>query len=138
MSWLQYDWWSRREMNAEGGGSWQKHDPWKLLSCLPESSYKEDCFVMSTDPPGTTNPVQQPGFGAIYQTPSKGQPYTPGGRKKRLNRVFPLFNKARAGCHYGEECIYAHRCSVCKREDHGKCTCPYRNQEGEKEVVIIK
>ena len=106
-------------MNAEGGGgSWQKHDPWQLLLCLPESS-KEDCFVMSTDPPGTTHPVQQPGFGAIYQTPSKGQPYTPGGQRKRLNRVCPLINKARAGCHHGEECIYVHRCSVCKREDHG-------------------
>ena len=27
MSWLQYDWQARREMNAEGVESWQKHDP---------------------------------------------------------------------------------------------------------------
>ena len=36
MSWIQYDWQARREMNAEGAESWQKRDPWQLLSCLPD------------------------------------------------------------------------------------------------------
>ena len=91
---------------------------------------------MNTDLSGPMQPMKQPGFGGIYQTSSKGQPYMPGGRRKRLNRACPLFNKAWAGCHYGEECIYAHRCSVCKEEDHGKLACPSRNQEGEKEGLM--
>ena len=134
MSWIQYDWRSRREMNAEGMESWQKRDPWQLLSCLPGTTMKEDCFAINTDAPGPVQSVKhQQGFGGMYMTQNKGQPFTPGGRRWKLNRVCPLFNKSWAGCHYGEECIYAHRCSVCKKEDYGRCACPSRNQEGERE-----
>ena len=31
MSWLQYEWRSWREMNAEGVEAWQRWDPWQLL-----------------------------------------------------------------------------------------------------------
>ena len=131
-AWIQYDWRSRREMNAEGVESWQKRDPWQLLSCLPGTTRREDCFAINTKASGPAQMAkQQPGSGGIYLPPSKGQPLTPGGRRRRLNRVCPLFNKARAGCHYGEECIFVHRCSVCKKEDHGRYACP--SQDGERE-----
>ena len=118
------------------GESLQKRDPWQLLSCLPGSS-KEDCFVMSTDPSGTTHPVDSQGLGLYIKHPVKDNlMYMPGGRRKKLNRVCPLFNKARVSSHHGEEYIYAHMCSVCKREDHGKCACPSRNQEGKKEGLM--
>ena len=133
-SWLQYDWQSRREMNAEGVEAWQRRDPWQLLSCLPGASAR-DCFAINTDTPLPVQPTKhqgQPGLGNTYPIPNRGQAFTPGGRRWGVNRVCPLFNKARAGCHYGEECIFAHRCSVCKKEDHGRCTCPTRGQESEK------
>ena len=136
MSWLQYDWRSRREMNAEGVESWQKRDPWQLLSCLPGTTTGDDCFTINAEPPrlGQQSAKHHPGFGGIHLTTSKGQPLTPGGRRRRLNRVCPLFNKTRAGCHYGEECIFAHRCSVCKKDDHGRWAC--RNQDGERESLL--
>ena len=135
MSWLQYDWRSRREMNA-GVEAWQRRDPWQLLSCLPGTTTMEDCFAVTTEVPGPVQPVKhQSGLGVPYLTPGRGQLFTPAGRRQKWNRVCPLFNKARAGCHYGEECIYVHRCSVCKREDHGKWTCPARNQKVEKDGV---
>ena len=137
MSWIQYDWRSRREMNAEGVESWQKRDPWQLLSCLPGTTRMEDCFTLHTDLPGPVQQVkQQPGSGGIYPMSSKGQFFTPAGRRRRVNRVCPLFNKSRAGCHYGDECIFGHRCSVCKKEDHGKYACPSRNQDGDKEGLM--
>ena len=91
-------------MNAKGGESWQKCAPWQLLSCLSGLS-KDDCFVMSTDLLEPTQPTKQPGSGGVYQTPSKGQPYMPVGRRKRLNRVCPLFNKVQVGCQYKEELL---------------------------------
>ena len=137
MSWIQYDWQARREMNAEGAESWQKRDPWQLLSCLPGTITKADCFAINSDAPGPVQVAkQQRGLGGTYTSSNKGQPYTPGGRRRKLNRVCPLFNKARAGCHYGEECIYVHRCSGCKKEDHGKYACPTRSQEGERESIM--
>ena len=137
MSWIQYDWRSQRKMNAEGMESWQKCDPWQLLSCLPGMTMKEDCFAINTDAPGAVQSEKhQQGFGGMYMTQNKGQPFTPGGRRQKLNRVCPLFNKSRAGCHYGEEYIYAHRCSMCKKEDHGRCACLSRSQEGEREGLM--
>ena len=134
MSWIQYDWRSRREMNAEGVESWQKRGPWQLLSCLLGTTRMEDCFTLHTDLPGPVQLVkQQPGSGGIYPMSSKGQLFTPAGRRRKVNRVCPLFNKSRAGCHYGDECIFGHRCSVCKKEDHGKYASPSRNQEGDRE-----
>ena len=121
--------------DAEGVKAWQRRDPWLLLSCLPGASAKENCFVINTDTP---LPVQltkhqgQPGLGNSYPTPSKGQPFKPRGRRRRLNQFCSHFYKARAGCLYREECIFVHRYLVCKREDHGRCTCPTRGQESEK------
>ena len=82
---------------------------------------KADCFAINSDAPGPVQVAkQQRQLGGTYTSSNKGQLYTPGGRRRKLNRVCPLFNKARAACHYGEECIYVHRCSGCKKEDHGK------------------
>ena len=134
-AWLQYDWRPRREMNAEGVEAWQRWDPWQLPSCLPGASAKEDRPAINTDIPQPAQPTKhqgQPGPGNTHPIPSMGQALTPGGRARRLNRACPLFNKARAGCHYGDECIPAHRCSACKKEDHGRCTRPTRGQESEK------
>ena len=33
---------AEREMNTQGVESWQKRDPWQLLSCLPGTTMKED------------------------------------------------------------------------------------------------
>ena len=76
-SWLQYDWQSWGEMNAEGVEAWQRQDPWLLFCCLPGASAKEDCFVINTDTPLPIQPTKhkgQPGLGNTYPTPSKGQP----------------------------------------------------------------
>ena len=106
---------STRDDN-EGGLLWNKH------RCSRANT------VGKTPPAGV--------WGHIYITQIKGQPFTPD-RRQKLNRVRPLFNKTRASHHYGEECIYAHRCSVCK-EDHGRCACPSRSQEGKKEAVCMR
>lgn len=94
-SWLQYDWRSKREMNAEGVEVWRRRDPWQLLSCLPGASAKEDCFAINTDNPLVVQPTKhgQPGLGNTYSIPSRGQAFTPKGRRRKLNRVCPLFNK---------------------------------------------
>ena len=75
-SWLQYDWMSRREMNAEGVEAWQRRDPWQLLLCLPGASAR-DCFAINTDTPLPVQPTKhqgQPGLGNTYPIPSKGRP----------------------------------------------------------------
>ena len=41
MTWLQYDWKSRREMSAAGTQTW---DPWQLLSCFTASGVVDDPF----------------------------------------------------------------------------------------------
>ena len=65
MSWHQYDWRSRREMNAEGVESWQKRDPWQLLSCLPGTTMGEDYFTINAESPrlGQQSAKHHPGFG---------------------------------------------------------------------------
>ena len=74
MSWIQYDWRSHREMNAEGVESWQKWDPWQLLSCLPGTTRMENYFKLHTDLPGPVQQVkQQPGSGGMYPMSSNGQ-----------------------------------------------------------------
>ena len=130
MTWLQYDWKARREMNADGSLSWQRRDPWQLVSCLPGSGTLDDPFAPTQSSAGMMGGQSS---GTTYrQGSSRGRQATPGGRQRHLNKTCGLFNRAPAGCHYGEECIYAHRCTQCRSEEHGRRNCPLLNTEGDR------
>ena len=49
-----------------------------------------------------------------------GRQATLGGRQRCLNKACSLFNRPPAGYHYGEGCIYAHRCTLCQSEEQGR------------------
>ena len=53
-----------------------------------------------------------------------------------LNHVSNLFNQAPAGCPYGEDCIFAHRCSKCRQEDHGRRSCPLQDTGDERGSLL--
>ena len=133
MAWLQYDWKARREMSAEPSIAWSRRDPWQLLSCFPGTSATEDPFDVPTWFP-SSSPANLPlGLSKstasnANQLPNRTQPY-PAGPSRRLNNACKLFNRAPAGCPYGGECIFRHKCTRCGGEDHGRRTCPILAQE---------
>ena len=57
------------------------------------------------------------------------------GLGKKTNSVPPV-QSAPAGCPYGEDCIFAHRCSKCRREDHGRRSCPFADTGKEKGSLL--
>ena len=136
MARLQYDWRTRREMSAEPLIAWSRRNPWQLLSCFLGTSSTEDPFDFPTWFP-SSSPANLPlGLSKstasnANQLPNRTQPY-PAGPSRRLNQLgkaFKLFNRASAGCPYGGECIFRHRCTRCGGEDHGRRACPILAQE---------
>ena len=120
MSWFQYDWKARREMCAAGASTWGRCDPWQLLTCMPSSSEQVDPF----------DPLPQGLKAEWYHLSNQQKSRQPANQTKsgttqhRQNGVCRLFNRAPAGCPYGEACIFIHRCTQCRRPDHGKKDCP--------------
>lgn len=128
MLWLQFDWKARRVMNADGPTSWEKCDPWSLFSCFPGVGGAEDPFAPAHDLGLKNQRTYSSGVDSSLLT----EPQTPRGRTRRLSKACGLFNKSPQGCHFGEECIYAHRCTVCRSEEHGRRTCPVLAKERHK------
>ena len=130
MAWLQYDWKARREMNAVGT-TWETRDPWQLLFCVAGKGVMDDLFDTSPQVPipgsqhQRSSLAQGTGNAAKHTQGYRPQPYEQGLGKKKLNTVCRLFNQAPAGCPYREDFIFAHRCSKCRREDHGRRSCPF-------------
>jgi len=122
LAWLQYNWRTRKELCAAGSLAWGKQDPWQLLACIPHNSTAQDPFDVT---PQDIRPRQPPASGSVaiqgMATGASGQnhPRTPGHR----GGICRLFNRAPAGCIYGEECIFTHRYSICRRTDHGRRGC---------------
>ena len=124
MTCLHYDWKARKEMNADGSLFWQRWDPWQLLSCLQGSGTLDGPFVPAQNPAGITGGHVR--GTSQRQGSNRGWLTRPGGRQRCPDKVCGLFNRAPAGCHYGEKCIYAHRCHS---EDNGRWNCPSLNAE---------
>ena len=131
LGWLQYDWRARKELCAAGSTTWGKQDPWQLLACLPHASTSLDPFdvipqdLMSSQPPARGGtPVR----GKTAGSSELNQPGPP----SRRGGTCRLFNRALAGCPFGEECIFTHRCSLCRRTDHGRRRCP-KGERGDDE-----
>ena len=121
MSWFQHDWKTRREMCAAGASTWGRRDPWQLLTCMPGSSGQVDLFDplpqgLKAERHHLSN--QQISRQPANQTKSETT-------KRRQNGVCRLFNRAPAGCPYGEACIFIHRCIQCRCPNHGKKDCPF-------------
>lgn len=132
LGWLQYDWRTRKELCAEGSTTWGKQDTWQLLACLPNTSTSLDPFDVT--PQELRSNLSPAGGGAAVRvkgtgSSSQGQPGPP----SRRGGICRLFNRAPAGCPYAEECIFTHRCSICRRTDHGRRRCP-RGERGESET----
>ena len=113
MSWFQYDWRARRETCGAGASlSWGRRDPWQLLTCMPESSGRLD--PLDPLPQGLKAERHQ-----ILTQPKSRQPANqtkPGTTQRRQGGgVFRLYNRAPAGCPYGEGCIFIHQSTQCRR-----------------------
>ena len=123
MAWLQYDWRTRKELCTAGAAEWGRQDPWKLLTCIPHNSAVQDPFDVTPQDlrlrqPLATQSVTSHGKAeGPSQSNNKGMPT----HREGLCR---LFNRAPAGCPYGEKCIFTHRCTLCKKADHGRRRCP--------------
>lgn len=121
MTWLQYDWKSWREMSATGTQTWEKRDPWQLLSCFAGSRVLNDSFDSPAQgqlPSTSQKQHLTKGTGSTAK-PQVGRPQPYGqsqGRKPSV--VCRLFNRAPAGCPYGNNCIFNHRCTNCRQDDH--------------------
>ena len=121
MFWFQYDWRARRETCAAGASTWGRWDPWQLLTYMPGSNRRLDPF----------DPLPQGLKADRHQIPTQPkfrQPANqtkPGTTQRRQGGVCRLYNRAPAGCPYGEACIFIHRCTQCRRPDHGKKDCLY-------------
>ena len=105
-------------MNAVGT-NWEARDPWQLLSCVARKGIMDDPFDTSPQVPipGGQHQCSASAKGAgntAKQTQGyRPQPYEQGLRKKKSNVVCRLFNRAPAGCPYGEDCMFAHQCTKC-------------------------
>ena len=101
MTWLQYDWKSRREMSAAGTQTW---DPWQLLSSFIGSGVVDDPFDSPAQgqlPSTSQKQHLAKGAGSVAKPQMvHPQPYGQGQGRKQ-NAVCRLFNRAPADCPYG-------------------------------------
>ena len=80
LTWLQYDWKTRKELCAAGSLAWGKQDPWQLLACIPHNFTVQDLFdvtpqdIRSRQPPPNGSTTIQ---GRAIGTPGPNQPGTP-------------------------------------------------------------
>ena len=132
LGWLQYDWRSRKELCAAGSSAWGRQDPWQLIACVPHTSTSLDPFDVT---PQDLMPGQLPSRegmatrGKALGSSLRDKP----GPLSRRGGICRLFNRAPGGCPFGEECIFTHRCSLCRRTDHGRRRCP-KGERGDSEV----
>jgi len=68
--------------------------------------------IRSRQPPASGSAAIQ---GKATGASGQNHPRTPG----RRGGICRLFNRAPAGCPYGEKCIFTHHCSIYRRTDHG-------------------
>ena len=142
-AWREYDIQFRMELATSEDREWRCGDPWQYVSCLPGPSTTQDPFdlteqatpqqlELSQSPLSLTGPsqAQSSGLGkgkrpldvragkapASSQTPAK---------KPKKSGYCRWFNRAPAGCPFGEGCVYIHRCSNCGAlDEHGAPGCP--------------
>ena len=103
---------------------WQERVSW-MIGSIPhhKCQYQGARHQRSTSAKGAGNTAKHT---QVY----RAQPYEQGLGKKKWNAVCHLFNWAPAVCHlfnwapagcpYGEDCIFAYRCTKCRRKDHGR------------------
>ena len=123
LAWFHYDWKARRETCAMGPTEWGKCDPRQLL-CTPGGGFMEDPF----DPlPEGTPSGKEAGLSPVTPARPRQPPLqqrSGGSSARKQGGICRLFNRAPAGCSYGDRCIFVHRCTVCRRTDHGRRNCP--------------
>ena len=123
LAWFHYDWKARRETCAMGPTEWGKCDPRQLL-CTPGGGFMEDPF----DPlPEGTPSGKEAGLSPVTPARPRQPPLkqrSGGSSARKQGGICRLFNRAPAGCSYGDRCIFVHRCTVRRRTDHGRRNCP--------------
>lgn len=141
-AWREYDIQFRMEMAAKEDRTWSTGDPWQYLACLPGPESAQDPFDALERPIqshgdlsnresqlGSSIPIKR------KQESGKGKQPAGGGAPKRSKKagLCRLLNSAPAGCPYGNECIFVHRCSNCGAlNDHGQLACPKPPKPAEK------
>ena len=151
LSWLEYDIQVRMEMAASKDRTWSNVDPWQYISCLPGPSSARDPFDLAEGVAvqqeeqellQLAKPVSTAAQGESKArsppAPEKGKrvrddlseraPMVGKPTAKRPKKVGTcrLFNLAPAGCPYGKECKFLHRCSNCgATDDHDRRACPF-------------
>lgn len=123
LAWFHYDWKARRETCAMGPTEWGRCDPRQLL-CTSGGGFMEDPFDPLPEGTSAGREVGVPPATSPRTKQLSSQLKSSGGGPRKQSGVCRLFNRAPAGCSYGDQCIFVHRCTVCRRTDHGRRSCP--------------
>jgi len=122
LAWFQYDWKMRKESCATGPTDWGRRDPFNLVSCCSGSRVFDDPFSPFPQALAPLSPMEVSTREMEVAKPRQHSQATSTSRKK--GGICRLFNKAPGGCPYGDQCIFMHRCSVCRSVDHEWRNCP--------------
>ena len=123
LDWFHYDWKARRETCAMGPAEWGRCDPRQLL-CSSGGGVMEDPFDPLPEGVPAGSGVGTPAVTPVKTRQPSFQPRSSAGSARKQGGVCRLFNRAPAGCSYGDQCIFVHRCTICRRTDHGRRNCP--------------
>ena len=140
IAWLEYDAQFRMEMAASEDKTWTSGDLWQYITCLPGPSTIMDPFSLTEQSTNTSkeSDIQPISVDDDIVQSSEGKNKRPWGSTtmkgvgtsrppaKRPKRpgTCRLFNKAPAGCPYGQDCMFTHRCATCGTlGDHGAASC---------------
>ena len=123
--WFHYDWKARRQTCAMGPAEWGRCNPRQFL-CSSGGGVIEGPFDPLPEwPPAGSGVRFLPATPVKARQPSS-QPRWSTGSARKQGRVCRMFNRAPAGCSYGDQCIFVHRCTICRRTDHGRRNLPRR------------
>lgn len=145
-AWREYDIQFRMEQATTEDRVWKEGDPWQYVSCLPGPSSALDPFDLADQATAQQQESRQSPLSlmAPSQRKEQSQPGGPGkgkrpldstagkapasgglpGKRPKKGGACKWFNRTPAGCPYGEECRFIHRCSNCGVEDdHGAQVC---------------
>ena len=105
MAWCQFDWKARCQLCVMGSTAWGAQNPLNLFSYSEDQSSNDPLDIVPPSPAGIMQTGSHP---IVSRSESTLIPTVSG---KRRSGVCPLFNRAPAGCPYGETCKFIHRCS---------------------------
>ena len=124
ISWYQYDWRICRETCATGPAEWGRRNPFNLVTCNTGSRVLEDPFNLLPLLAGPSSLREASLREENPQVMKPRQSSAISGSSRKKGGLCRLFNKAPGDCPYGKQCIFIHRCSLCRSMAHGGRNCP--------------